>query len=51
MTEKATMRFIKEKVKELGLHDKMEFFHWLMQNVLQDLSEKVEGESKHDTTT
>jgi hypothetical protein len=38
MTEKTTLRFIKEKVQEMGLREKMDFFHWLMQNLSKELS-------------
>jgi hypothetical protein len=47
MTEKSTIRFIKEKVREMGLRDKMEFFHWLMQDLSKDLSEKGASDSEH----
>jgi len=51
MTEKWTIKFVKDRVREMGLREKMEFFHWLMQNLLKELYEDVEGETKHDTTT
>lgn len=38
MTEKSTMKFVKERVKELGLRDKMDFFQWLMNELKRDLA-------------
>jgi hypothetical protein len=46
MTEKSTIRFIKEKVQEMHLREKMEFFQWLMHNILEHLKVSVEGDSE-----
>jgi len=47
MNEKSTMKFIKERVQELGLQDKLDFFHWLMVDVLKDLKPDVAKGSEH----
>jgi len=41
MTEKKLLKFIKENVSEMGLKDKIDFFHWLMDQISKDLNQDV----------